>query len=117
MDALTTLSSLARGRLLEELSDAMLVVAEEVINTGKKGKVTLSLTITQSAPGEPSVVIAEEIKRTAPLRAPLGAMLFLGEGPEFHRRDPRQPEMDFRVLEGAPEVRTPAETEKTVRGA
>lgn len=53
MDALGTLQALARGRLMDDLCEAMLVVAEEVINTGRKGKVSLNLTISQATPGEP----------------------------------------------------------------
>jgi hypothetical protein len=117
MDALATLQALARGRLFDDLCEAMMVVAEDVINTGRKGKVTLNLTIAQASPGEPSVIVVEEIKRTPPKKDPLGAILFIGDR-EFHRRDPRQPEMDFRVLEATPdEVRTPVQTETTVRGA
>lgn len=98
MDALATLSALARGQLMDQLTEAMMVVAEEVVNTGRKGKVTLNLTIAQATPGEPSVVVVEEIKRTAPKRDPLGAILFLGDR-EFHRRDPRQQQLDFRVVD------------------
>lgn len=98
MDALGTISALARGRLLDEVSDAMMTVAEEVINTGRKGKVTLTLTISQSAPGEPSVIVTEDLKRTPPKKDALGAMLFIGDR-EFHKRDPRQEQMDFRILE------------------
>jgi hypothetical protein len=117
MDALATLSALARGQLMDQLTEAMIVVAEEVINTGRKGKVTLNLTIAQATPGEPSVVVVEEIKRTAPKRDPLGAILFIGDR-EFHRRDPRQPELDFRVVEQPePEVRNPEDSDKTVRPA
>lgn len=107
MDALGTLQALARGRLLDEVCEAMIVVAEEVINTGKKGKVTLVLTIGQASKGEPSVVVTEEIKRTAPLRDPLGAILFVGSG-SFHRHDPRQPELDFRLVESE----TPSDEDK-----
>ena len=98
MDALATISALARGRLMDELSEAMMAVAEDVINTGRKGKVMLNLTISQSTPGEPAVIVVEEIKRTPPKKDPLGAILFIGDR-EFHRRDPRQEELDFRVVE------------------
>ena len=36
MDALTTINTLARGRLMEEMCEAMMAVAEDVINTGRK---------------------------------------------------------------------------------
>jgi hypothetical protein len=109
------LARLGRRQLLEELSEAMYVVAEEVINTGKKGAVTVTFTISQAARGEPQVIINEEVKRTAPKRDPLGASLYLGEG-GFYERDPRQQAMDFRVVEGEQaEVRTIEPAEATVR--
>ena len=113
MDALTTIGALARGRLMEELTEAMMAVAEDVINTGRKGKVTLNLTIAQSTPGEPAVIVVEEIKRTPPKKDPLGAILFIGDR-EFHRRDPRQVEMEFRVLEPAPAKVVQVDEQSTV---
>jgi hypothetical protein len=116
MDALGTLQSLARGQLFDELCEAMIDVAEDVLNTGRKGTVTLTLKLSQATPGEPSVVVAEEIKRTPPKRDPRGAILFVGEG-EFHRHDPRQQQMEFRVLDDEPNVRQSPATEQTVREA
>lgn len=113
MDALGTLQALARGQLFDNLCEAMMVVAEDVINTGRKGKVTLNLTIAQATPGEPSVVVVEEIKRTPPQKDPLGAILFLGDH-EFHRRDPRQHELEFRVLDEAPRKVVEVDDQSTV---
>src|SRR5262249_14621363 len=102
---------------MDEMTEAMMVVAEEVINTGRPGKVTLTLTISQASPGEPTVVVNEDIKRTAPKRPPKGAFLFIGDR-EFHRKDPRQQQLDFRVVdEPETEVRKADEPERTVRQA
>lgn len=101
MDALTTITSLARGQLLDELTEALLVVGEEVVNTGKPGAVSVTFKLTQTAPGEPSILVEEKIVRKAPQKAARGAILFIGDR-EFHRRDPRQEELDFRVVEPPP---------------
>jgi hypothetical protein len=116
MDALGTLQTLARGQLFDELCEAMIDVAEDVINTGRKGTVTLTLKLEQASPGEPSVIVNEEIKRTPPKRDPRGAILFIDEG-EFHRRDPRQEQMDFRVVEEDAKVRKPSDDPQAVREA
>jgi hypothetical protein len=116
MDALGTLQTLARGQLFDELCEAMIDVAEDVITTGRKGTVTLTLRLSQATPGEPSVVVAEEIKRTPPKRDPRGAILFIGDG-EFHRRDPRQEQLDFRVVDEDASVRRPAGEDQTLREA
>jgi hypothetical protein len=116
MDALGTLQTLARGQLFDELCEAMIDVAEDVINTGRKGTVTLTLKLSQATPGEPSVIVAEEIKRTPPKRDPRGAILFIGDG-EFHRHDPRQQQLEFRVLEEEPNVRRPPDEGQAVREA
>jgi len=116
MDALGTLQSLARGQLFDELCAALVDVAEDVITTGRKGTVTLTLRLEQATPGEPSVIVAEEIKRTPPKKDPRGAILFVGDG-EFHRRDPRQQQLEFRVLEEEPNVRKPPDERQAVREA
>lgn len=87
---------------MDKLTDAMMLVAEDVINTGRKGKVVLTLGISQASPGEPSVIVVEQIVPTLPKKDPLGAILFIGDR-EFHRRDPRQPVMDFRVVDQPPD--------------
>ena len=109
-------AKLARGHFIEDLAEALLVVAEEVINTGKKGGVSATFTISQATKGEPSVVINEEIKRTAPKRDPLGKLLYLGED-GFYERDPRQQQMDFTVIESAPAEVRRIEADPEVRGA
>jgi hypothetical protein len=118
MDALGTLQVLAHGELLEELCAAMIDVAEDVLNTGRGGSVTLTLKLSQATRGEPSVIVSEEIKRTPPKKDPRGAILFVGDG-EFHRHDPRQQQLEFRVLEedASQNVRRPPDDTHSVREA
>jgi len=116
VDALGTLQTLARGKLFDELCEALVDVAEDVITTGRKGTVTLTLRLAQATPGETSVLVAEEIKRTPPKRDPRGAILFVGDG-EFHRHDPRQQQLEFRVLEEDSNVRRPPDEGQAVREA
>ncbi|OHD25857.1 MAG: hypothetical protein A2Y38_18185 [Spirochaetes bacterium GWB1_59_5] len=97
MDALSVLQRLSQGRLLEELHEALVKTAEEVVATGKPGVVTLRLTVGGSQ-GNPMVAIAEALSRTAPKKESRGAFFFALNG-ELFREDPRQTRLDFRTVD------------------
>lgn len=104
MDALAIIARLGQGHLLEELADALQRTAEDCVETGQKGTVTLKLIVTSlGGVGDPMVGVSEEISRTAPKRKARGKILYSHEG-VLHEHDPRQTEMDFRVVETAPAV-------------
>jgi hypothetical protein len=116
MDALTAVARIGRGTLLEQVYAALLVVAEDVVATGKPGEVTIKLKVSQPTRSEPQVIVAETVTRKPPTVDPLGAVFFAVEG-EFHRTDPRQPTLDLRAVAGEAEVRTPEDPGTSVRDA
>lgn len=119
MDGLNVLQKLGRGHLIDEIHAAILDVAEEVAATGKKGSVTVTLSIARAVPnGDPTlIVVHEEVKRTPPKGDPKGAMFWALDA-ELHDRDPRSPELpSFRVVDegqGA-ELRIPDEPDQEAR--
>ena len=98
MDALATLQRLGSGRLLEDLHEALLVAAQEVVDTGKPATVTVTLKVSNKSQGDPMVIVDETVSRSSPKRDPKGAFFFAVDG-ELHRDDPRQPRMDFRSVD------------------
>ena len=98
MDALAAMQRLANGRLLEELYDALVTTAKEVVETGKPGTVTLTLKVSTQSQGNPMVIIGETIARKAPQKDPRGAYFFALDG-ALHSNDPRQPQLEFRLVD------------------
>lgn len=100
MDELAVVQSLAGGKLLPELYKALVLTAEEVIETRKAGSVTLTLKVSPAQGSDVAVVINEDLKRKPPTKDPHGAMYFaIGDG-LLHKADPRQQQFELRSIEG-----------------
>lgn len=104
MDALHALERLGGGHFMEELHFALLKVGGEVITSGKKGGITIKLTI-NPVKGEPLFVVQEEIAVSLPKSDARGALFYQIEG-ELHEKDVRQQEFQLRPVEDdAPKAR------------
>jgi hypothetical protein len=97
MDALSVLQKLGTKRFIDELAEQLAEVGTEVAQTRKKGKVTVTFTLSPGADDGVSLVVSEEIKRTPPVKGARGAYFFAVDG-ELHDADPRQPQMEFREV-------------------
>ena len=117
MDPLMVLQRLGSGYLLDELTEALVRTAEEVVETGKGGTVTLTLKVSTPSQGNPMVIVAEQISRSAPKKDAKGAMFFILDG-ALHKEDIRQPRLDFRTVDhDTGEIRdvvAPERAERTV---
>jgi hypothetical protein len=119
MEAISVFLRLGRGNLVNEIHDALLSVAGEVVETGKAGSVTVTLKVSHPSGSDRSlVVVDEEVKRTLPKTDPKGAMFFSLDK-ELYERDPRQAELQtFRVVnEDTGEFRDVSQAESSVREA
>jgi hypothetical protein len=116
VDALSVIQRLGTRRFIDELSQTLAAVADEVTLTRKKGKVTVTFSLSPAQGNDIGVIVAEEIKRSPPVRDARGAIFFALDG-ELHEGDPRQPTLDFRVAPGGAEIRTPEDPGHTVREA
>ncbi len=98
MDAYQVADKLGAGHLMNEMYGELLRVANEVVATGKDGKVTVSLTVKKN-PGDISVTVLESVGSSLPKSQAFGALFFYHDG-QFYERDPRQAEMrELRVVE------------------
>jgi hypothetical protein len=70
MYALGTLQALARGQLFDNLCEAMMVVAEDVINTGRKGKGSATRSRSFEPVGRPMAATRTVRKGDQPLPIP-----------------------------------------------
>lgn len=98
MDALSVIQRLGTGRLIEELVEALLATAEEVVTTGKPGKVTLTLAVSNKGQGDPLIIVDEVVSRASPKRDPRGAFFFSLDG-GLYKDDPRQAKLEFRTVD------------------
>ncbi len=115
MDILAVLQRLGSGRMMEELHEALLATASEVVATGKQGTVTVSLKVSTRQIGDPLVVVDAVISRSVPKRAPKGAFFWAVDG-ALHQEDPRQLRMEFRTVDTEGQVRdvnTPENVERS----
>lgn len=121
LDAINTLQRLGAGHLIDEIFGNLVATCEDVVATGRKGSVSMTLTVQRAVKdGDPTnIVILEEVKRTPPKGVSKGAVLWAFEG-EIFERDPKQkPLSAFRVVQtpdGA-RLRDPGPPEQSVREA
>ena len=100
IDALAILQRLGSGQLLDDLRDALVATAEEVVATGNAGKVVLTITLTTKRQGDILIMVDESISRTVPKVEPKGAFFYAANG-DLWRDDPRQVPIDFRAVDTA----------------
>lgn len=97
MDTLAALQRLGGGYLMDELHEALVKTAEEVVATGKPGTITLTLNVSTKSQGNPMITVDEKVSRSAPKKDPRGAFFFAVDGGLF-KEDPRQAKMAFRLV-------------------
>jgi hypothetical protein len=105
MDALETIARLDDGYFVENLNEVLQEVAEAVLvkaartgASGVKGRVTVTFDVVHVTGGDPTVLVLPVFDKKVPKREAGGMQFFLYQG-EFHTRDPRQQELNVRVVE------------------
>ena len=93
-----TIRLLSGGRLDELLLESMREVVAAVHETGKPGKLTLTLTVKPNEERR-SVMISPDVKTSAPKPNAGESLFFSTEDGEMMRTDPKQPDLPFRAVE------------------
>jgi hypothetical protein len=88
------LKDLANGLTVAQLTEQMAELVVAVGETGKRGTITLVLTLEPNAAG--TVRIIDEIKTKIPQAARGASIFYSDDAGDLLRRDPRQTEMGFR---------------------
>lgn len=112
---LKTIQGLSNGHFVEDLHLALVLVAEEVVLSRKKGAVSVTFNIHPNS--DDTILITDDLQRKPPKRESRSSVFFsIGDG-LLHKGDPRQTQMELRQVDGKTELRAvdaPVATRKEV---
>lgn len=106
-------TQLRRGGAAVDASEALLDVVQAVRKTGKKGTLTIKITVCPNAKGDDVVLsLLDDITTKIP-KAERGSTIFFAEDDgTLVRNDPRQGELRFSIVEGKGAPPVPASAAK-----
>jgi hypothetical protein len=96
---------LGRGQLHRELSDELQDLIAAVMDTGKKGSITLQLQVSKSKSGE-QVEIVDVVKVAQPKAARPASIFFVDHDHNVTRTDPNQIALPLREVPSTDDTRT-----------
>lgn len=103
MNITDTLGALRRGQFIEELSTEMGSLVDAVRSTGRKGTLTVTLTVAPASKGDDTTLtVADEIKVRPPQPARGETIMYATADGALTRRDPRQMDIDDLRVVGEP---------------
>lgn len=86
------------GGLHGELSDRLREVVEAVVEQGKPGTLTLTVTIKPAGNGTNQFIVGDDIKAKAPEPERGASLFFADRRGNLSRTDPRQPELPLQEV-------------------
>lgn len=91
---LQMLNELQEGRIADDASRALEEVRDRVVETGKPGVLTLTLTVKPATKGNRQVhSVVAKVASKLPAGEAEESLLYVQEDGLYSRRDPRQPEL------------------------
>lgn len=84
-----------RGKTHEELGEGLRDLVARVEDTGKKGTITLVITVEPLKGNEEALMVSDEIKLKLPEHDRGASVFFRGRDGNLQRDDPNQPTFDF----------------------
>jgi hypothetical protein len=95
----STLSEMRKGELLEELESELTDVVRAVRESGKSGKLTLTIVVKPASKGDVSQLFVDaDVKASKPKADRASTLFFADETNQLSRRDPKQFEMELRTV-------------------
>ena len=101
---LEVLKQLRAGRTQEELSEGVNQLVQECRNTGKKGEITLKLTIKPDKGDNGQYFLSDTVTVKSPKFDRGQTLMFGTPDGNLQRSDPNQGEMDLRVVNEKPQT-------------
>ncbi len=98
-----TLHHIGGGHFISLASDQMAELVKKVKETGKAGKLTLTITVKNATRGG-AMIITGVPKLTCPADPPSEAMLFATEDGELTTDNPHQRDLDLKDVSKKPET-------------
>lgn len=90
----STIQEIREGGAVDELTDALANLVAAVRATGRKGKLTFTLTVKLAGKGDSNVLMLEDETKIAPPAIERGTSVFFATDDNvLQRNDPRQPEL------------------------
>lgn len=99
----TWLADQRQGSTEVELGEALNELTRAVLETGKRGTLTLKLTVAPG--GDEMVIVADEIKLKAPEPARSVNIFFVDSSANLRRENPRQGKLPLREVEKPKNIR------------
>lgn len=96
-----TLRSLGHGTFIDDASDALNKLVTAVDETGRAGKLTLTLSIKKATRGSGAMVVQDEIKLSLPKPDMRETMLFATPEGNLVTEDPRQQSLELKTVSTA----------------
>lgn len=87
------------GLLHDELSGELAELVKQCVETGKKGSLTLKVTVTPNK-DDVTLLLTDDVKVTAPKHDAKPALFFYDDDGNLLRKDPRQTELNLRDVSG-----------------
>lgn len=87
------------GGLHDDLSNALVELVNACVETGKKGVLTLKVTVTPTK-DEVTLLVTDDVNVATPKPDAKPALFYHDEHGNLLRRDPRQPELPLREIAG-----------------
>lgn len=93
---ISTLGGIRGGDLCLELSEDLQTVVQECMETGKKGALTLKLSVKRT--GARTVEILEDVKLAVPRPSRSATVMFADDGGVLSENDPNQAELALKTV-------------------
>jgi hypothetical protein len=101
-----TLHALRRGRLLSELSEAETALVAAVRQTGRKGRLVLSIQYGIGGTDNSILMLSADVDVRLPKQQIVPTVVYADDDNHLHRNDPRQSEMRPVVEQAAQQTKT-----------
>lgn len=92
------LRDLGRGHVADEASLALTDLVQHVIDTGKKGRVTLHVEVEPFKGSVSTLMVSARVDSRLPQPEPVAAVFFPDKHGNLHRNDPNQPTFEDLAL-------------------
>lgn len=102
------LQELAKGRVHADLSAQLAELTAAVGETGRKGTLTLTITVDLAGKGAEALTVAARVDAKPPRQAAPPTVFFADEAGNLTRHDPNQPTLPLRGLQAVDDTRKDA---------
>ncbi|QKJ65261.1 hypothetical protein HQN60_00075 [Deefgea piscis] len=86
------------GEMVDELGQNLADLTNAVVATGKKGHISIKISISPASKGDCAVTVIDEIKANIPQLAKSETLMFASFDGSLSRQDPRQRNLELQAV-------------------